>query len=530
MSTRDTDEELPIGWKRASLGEYVTNSTIRADLQTFPNSKFLGMDCILPNSMVPHRWYQFRDFKSSGLYFLEGQVLYGRMRPYLNKVYKAEFEGVCSGEFLVLDCLPDLLPDYLKFLLHSKRFVEWVSKKTNGDRPRVSFDDISSFEISLPPISVQYKIIGKVEEQLSLLLDAKYRLEATKEQLFVYRKTILLLAFQGKLTNPKSSNRELPIGWRWSTTGEVINTISNGQTPANENLKQGNGEIPFIKVYNLNFDGTLNFKKNPTFIPSEIHRGGLKRSVCLPDDVLTNIVGPPLGKVSIVPNDYEEWNINQAIVLFRPNENIISKFLSYFLQNPTTIDWLGKTSKGTAGQFNIKLSTCRRIPIPVPSIAEQEAVIKAIETRLSAIDSLNHVIQQNLIGIEQLHQSIIDHALHGRSREGLLKVKKNNALVTAALAEVNYRRERTREIDEKRSTMKAKARLDSAIPLQQKVMDIIEREFRGNEFEFADLDQKLVCHYEDLRDIIFDLIENQNRIALVYSEGSGRIKMKEVAS
>lgn len=150
------------------------------------------------------------------------------------------------------------------------------------------------------------------------------------------------------------NKNELPKNWKWVKTSEAIKIINNGYTPKSQFLSNGFGEIPFIKVYNLNFDGSLNFKKNPTFIPSATHQSDLKRSICYPGDVLINIVGPPLGKVSIVTNQYPEWNINQASVLFRPNEQILSKYISYFLQNPVTINWLEGTSKATAGQWNVK--------------------------------------------------------------------------------------------------------------------------------------------------------------------------------
>ena len=187
---------------------------------------------------------------------------------------------------------------------------------------------------------------------------------------------------------------ELPAGWIKTTTVKLIETISNVYTLDKKYLTYSQGEIPFIKIYNLNFDGTLNYKKNPTFIPRSIHERELKRSRCYPGDVLINIVGPPLGKVSIVTSHYPEWNINQAIVLFRPNAKVSSKYLSYFLQSPVTIDWLENTSKATAGQWNVKVSTCRQIPISLPTSSRyQLKVVEEIEARLSSSENLREIIE-----------------------------------------------------------------------------------------------------------------------------------------
>lgn len=270
-------------------------------------------------------------------------------------------------------------------------------------------------EIPLPPLAEQQRIVAKIEELFSSLHKGIETLKTAQAQLKVYRQAVLKYAFEGRLTNPNLKEGELPEGWISSTTGELLETINNGYTPTKQYLSDGSGEIPFLKVYNLNFDGTLNYKKNPTFIPRAIHTKDLKRSICYPDDVLINIVGPPLGKVSVVTNHYPEWNINQAIVMFRPNEKLTSKYLSYFLQSPVTIDWLESTSKATAGQWNVKVSTCREIPVNLPKSArEQNQIVQEIESRLSVCDKIEESIEQSLQQAEALRQSILKKAFEGK--------------------------------------------------------------------------------------------------------------------
>lgn len=279
----------------------------------------------------------------------------------------------------------------------------------------ISADVLRDYKIPLPPLPEQHRIVAKIEELFSELDKGIESLKTAQQQLKVYRQAVLKYAFEGKLTNPAVKEGELPEGWESSFTGNILDIINNGYTPSRQYLSDGKGEIPFLKVYNLKFDGTLNFKKNPTFIPGKIHNTDLKRSKCYPGDVLINIVGPPLGKVSIVPNQYPEWNINQAIVLFRPNEKIGSKYLSYFLQSPKTIDWLEGTSKATAGQWNVKVSTCREIPINYPvEISFQEKIVQAIESRLSICDKLEESIAQSLQQAEALRQSILKKAFEGK--------------------------------------------------------------------------------------------------------------------
>jgi type I restriction enzyme S subunit len=115
------------------------------------------------------------------------------------------------------------------------------------------------------------------------------------------------------------------------------------------------GDIPFIEVYNLTDRGELDFSINPTFINKDVHYGELARSKVFPGDVLMNIVGPPLGKVAIVPSDYEEWNMNQAIAVYRAIPGIDNRFLCYCLLSVKILSIAVNAAKATAGQFNLTL-------------------------------------------------------------------------------------------------------------------------------------------------------------------------------
>jgi len=280
--------------------------------------------------------------------------------------------------------------------------------------PSLAKTDLQKIELPIPPLPEQLAIVSKIEELFSELDNGIAQLKTAQQQLKVYRQSLLKWAFEGKLTNKNVKDGELPEGWKMLKTGDVIGVINNGYTPKSNFLSEGSGEIPFIKVYNLTFNGTLNFKKNPTFIPNIVHKKDLKRSICYPGDVLINIVGPPLGKVSVVPNQYPEWNINQAIVMFRPNERVFPKYIAYFLLNPVTINWLEGTSKATAGQWNVKVSTCREIPMPYPPLEQQQLIIDELESKLTVCDKIEETISHNLQQAETLRQSILKQAFEGK--------------------------------------------------------------------------------------------------------------------
>lgn len=189
--------------------------------------------------------------------------------------------------------------------------------------------------------------------------------------------------------------------------------ITKGTTPSKDQMFSGRGEVPFIKVYNLTHKGVLDFSIEPTFVSQQTHSGFLTRSKVYPNDVLMNIVGPPLGKVSIVPDTYSEWNINQAIAIFR-SDSVQSKFLANFLLFQQTVNFMMSQSKATAGQFNLTLEICRDLPIPVPSLVEQQEIINHLEERLSIVEQSEKEIEQQIARAEILRQSILKKAFSGQ--------------------------------------------------------------------------------------------------------------------
>jgi type I restriction enzyme, S subunit len=94
-------EKLPKGWIETTLGEIAEPSRERASPMDDAKLRYVGLEHIEPHSMRLLGYGHARDVRSSSVRFSKGYVLYGKMRPYLNKVWVAEFDGLCSAEFLV---------------------------------------------------------------------------------------------------------------------------------------------------------------------------------------------------------------------------------------------------------------------------------------------------------------------------------------------------------------------------------------------------------------------------------------------
>lgn len=127
-----------------------------------------------------------------------------------------------------------------------------------------------------------------------------------------------------------------------------------------------------------------------------------------------NIVGPPLGKISLVPDTFEEWNTNQAVAIFRPIDGLDRRYLVQTLMTRSILDWAVQRSKATAGQFNLTLEVCRDLPLPLAPEAEQLRIAEATGRAISVFAHMEAVaqVQHNRAG--SLRSSILSSAFAGQ--------------------------------------------------------------------------------------------------------------------
>lgn len=335
-------------------------------------------------------------------YLKKGDILIARLPEPLGRACIFPYDGkfITAVDVAILRPANDKVNNqYIMYLINTPQFRKQIKKFESGTtRKRISRKNLDRIDFKIPDYQDQHRIVTRIEELFSQLDSGVETLKKTKEQLKVYRQAVLKEAFEGN--------------WKIFKAKDLCFFITKGTTPKKTELRI-TGDIPFIKVYNLTFDTSLDFSIEPTFVSKEIHSGFLARSIVYPDDVLMNIVGPPMGKVSIVPNTYNEWNINQAIARFRCNDNLYNKYLAYYLGFAPTVEKMKAKSKATAGQFNLTLEICRNIEIPLPTLEKQKEIVKEIESRLSVCDSIEKTIDTALQEAEALRQSILKQAFEG---------------------------------------------------------------------------------------------------------------------
>ena len=206
------------------LNSHIPNSTLGELLQPrreriIPSLKnqempYVGLDSIEPGALTLSKIETLQQTKSSCFLFCKDDVLYGRMRSYLNKVFKADFKGAASAEFIVFPKSEKILPDYLKYLLHQHRFVVFATKNSSGDRPRVKFEeDLAPFHFYLPTLPEQQKIVDEIEKAFRSTDKVQKAVQNALEEAKKLKQSILKKAFAGELIpqDPNDKPVNLPV-------------------------------------------------------------------------------------------------------------------------------------------------------------------------------------------------------------------------------------------------------------------------------------------------------------------------------
>ena len=246
------------------------------------------------------------------------------------------------------------------------------------------------------------------DEPASVLLE---RIKAEKERLIK----------EGKIKRRKKRTKtsdtphyenvpfEVPDGWVWCRL-EDIAYVASGSTPDKTCFVE-NG-IPYIKMYNLR-NQKIDFAYHPQYITEEVHNGKLLRSRTEVGDLIMNIVGPPLGKLAIIPATLPQANFNQAAVLIRPYKfkKVLVPYLKAYLEEMSEINSIA--TRGSAGQVNISLTQSQNMRIPLPPLNEVERIINEVvkyDLFIEAIEYETTDLQALIISIKN---KILDLAIHG---------------------------------------------------------------------------------------------------------------------
>ncbi len=340
---------------------------------------------------------------SSAIEFKKGQVLFPKLRPYLNKVYFAEFDGVCSTEFHVLDS-KKVSNEYLANFLRTSLVVNQTKYLMSGNTlPRLQTEDIES--LLIPILSKADE--EKVNALMKKVFAQKQKNEAEAEKLLSSIDDYLLKELGITLPTPTEntlknrmfvksfkeiSDSRIDPHFHQEKFKQLDVQLSKGKYPLTKLKKKSilitSGATPLSKGDSYTDDTSIGVPfvrsgeiKDITFedciyIKPEIHNTMLKSSQLKNGDLLIAIVGATIGEVGIY-NHTREANINQAIALVRLSNELSPIFAKDFYKSSIGSFILDRAKRPVA-RANINLDEIGILPIPVPPLDKQKEIANYI--------------------------------------------------------------------------------------------------------------------------------------------------------
>ncbi|WP_295942188.1 restriction endonuclease subunit S [uncultured Xanthomonas sp.] len=410
--------ELPVGWVETTIGEICAMGPKSAwddgmEIGFVPMShaptNFRG-----PLNYEARRWHEI---KKAYTHFENDDVIFAKVTPCFENGKAALVAGLPNGagagssEFHVLRRRDaGISPSYLLAVIKSAQFLREGEENMTGavGLRRVPRAFVENFPVRLPPEAEQKRIAQKLDELLAQVDTLKARIDALPALLKRFRQSVISHGVSGSLAVDQHASFDTTT-WRHMRAEDVCTKVQSGGTPKEGFTTEG---TRFLKVYNI-VDGLIDFEYRPQYIATDIHQGSCRKSITSPGDVLMNIVGPPLGKIAVVPQGVDEWNINQAITLFRPSESISSAWIHLVLLEGTNIRRVSQETKGSAGQVNISLSQCRDFVFPVPPTQIQDEIVRRVEQLFAYADQLEAKVAAAQQRIDALTQSLLAKAFRG---------------------------------------------------------------------------------------------------------------------
>ena len=393
------------------LGEVVRPIRPRVKPSDRPDLPFIGMEHVEAHSMKLLGTVPAATMKSSAVHFKPGDVLYGRLRPYLNKVYRPTFEGLCSAEFIVLPQNERIDGRYLQYFLNSAAFVRYATHLNAGDRPRIDFDQVAPYQIPLPGVSEQGRIVAEIEKQFSRLDQAVANLKRVKANLKRQRTSVLQAVTSGRLAaEGQAAPRQE--AWRWLTIEELASaaprSIQSG--PFGSNLRhsefQPQGKL-VIGIDNVR-DGEFSIGSNHRISESKFKE--LEKYSARPGDVLITVMAT-IGRVCVVPDDVEPAIITKHVYRITVNRELaIPDYVAIALRGSGEVraqlmnSVQGQTRPGLNGGL------IKKIRVPLPPLAYQRSIVAEVDRRLSITREVEAEVDANLKRAQALRQAVLAEA------------------------------------------------------------------------------------------------------------------------
>lgn len=354
------------------------------------------------------------EFMGEGVEFKENDILFGKLRPYLAKVYKAEFRGQSVGDIYVFRGNSDQDADFLKFLMLSHPFISVVDGSTYGAKmPRANWDFISHMILPNPPVAEQRIIASYLDNRVIQIDTVIAEKEKMIDDLQNYRKSIISEAVTHGI-DPNVPMKDSGIEWigmipeHWDVSKlKTFAEVQTGSTPSTSVDRYW--ENPTEEWYTPSDFDDNDIRLKPS--SRKLATIAFREDACRVFDANTVLIvgiGATLGKVGI---SAKPCSANQQINAVSFREKVLPMFGAYYLY---AIKDAMKAAANAATLAIMNQSTTKDLPFVCPPYEEQRSIVKSIDIKTSKIANGIFNLQSQIEDLKSYKSSLITEAVTGK--------------------------------------------------------------------------------------------------------------------
>ena len=404
--------EIPVGWevKRFRyvfdlITDKVGDNLFKIGLENIKSGsgKFVATD---------------NEFEGDGIHFLSGDILFGKLRPYLAKVYLADFRGKAVGDFFVFRSKGEIKEQFGAKLISSKRFIDVTNSSTYGSKmPRVSWDFISELLIAYPNLEEQTAIANFLDRQTAEI-DALIAQKERLLELYEEEKTAIINHAVTKGLDPNAELKdsglewlgEIPGGWELKKLVRIVEKLTNGHVGPTREIMRDSG-VPYIQGIHIK-NNSISFTPRGNYYVEKDWSINHSKSILRTDDLLVVQTGS-IGDVGIVEEEFDGANCHALLIVRANKHHILPKYLLYYLSSPIGFALLQKIKTGEI-LFHINGSKLKGIDVTLPPLNEQTTIVQHIEAETARINAKIAKTQRIIELQREYRTALISEAVTGK--------------------------------------------------------------------------------------------------------------------
>lgn len=356
----------------------------------------------------------------------EATLVIGRVGEYCGNINIVEDKVWVSDNALYISkWLTDCDIKYLYYLLNYADFNRY-SDATG--QPKITQSLLKRIKPSIPKSVTEQTAIANILSKVDEAIDATQNSIKAAEKL---KKALMQNLLTGKLKFDGTWRKDdefyedekfgkVPVGWHIIKGNKITDKITKGQSPKWQGFEYQDEGILFVTSENVR-DGYIEVDR-PKYLPIEFHNK-IKNSQLRRNDILINIVGASIGRCAVFELDVKYANTNQAVCVFRSNEENESNFLAYYIQYGQTQRRLLGTQVETA-RANLSLGDFRKFKFVIPETKNEQILIAE---KLNEVNFTVNNKQTKIQSLQCLKKSLMQNLLTGKVR---LDVKSINKIIS----------------------------------------------------------------------------------------------------